>query len=245
MRLPYCFGRLHLRNLSPRTLATLAMMILAAQPAMAVVPAFNTDLSAARPAIVDFGTLAVSAEARRVADWVVASHDHGVLPFVIVDKVNARLFLFDGAGLVRASVPVLVGSAPGDDSVAGIGNRRLAAILPAERTTPAGRFVAQLGHDSSGEDILWVDYDAAIALHRATDVKPGLSAKSRLGRLASAGIGDNRASYGCIGVSADFYDNFIRPAFRQSGIVYVLPETRSAMTEFRIPALAGGLAAGA
>lgn len=176
-----------------------------------------------------------------MADWIASTGDNGGRPYIIVDKVNARLFLFDGGGSVRASVPTLIGAARGDDSVPGIGTRRLAAIRPAERTTPAGRFDATLGHDSSGEDLLWVDYDTAIALHRASDRKPGHSAKSRVARLESAGIADNRASYGCIGVTTAFFDGFIRPAFQAAGgMVYVLPETRTAKAEFNIPAAPGG-----
>ena len=36
-----------------------------------------------------------------------------------------------------------------------------------ERTTPAGRFVASLDRDVHGQEVLWVDYDAAISMHRA------------------------------------------------------------------------------
>lgn len=189
-------------------------------------------------AAADAGVQTLSVETRRVADWVAGSQDNRGLPYIILDKADARLFLFDGGGALQASVPALIGAATGDDSVPGIGSRRLAAIRPAERTTPAGRFLATLGHDSSGEDLLWVDYGAAIALHRASDRKPGMTAKSRVDRLATTSIADNRASYGCIGVATAFYDGFIRPAFGGGGIVYVLPETRTATAEFRIPAAA-------
>ena len=93
-----------------------------------------------------------------------------------------------------------------------------------ERTTPAGRFVAELGVNSEGEDILWVDYDAAISMHRVRATKP---VERRLHRLASETPADNRISYGCINLPAAFYDLSVKPAFAASGgIVYVLPETR-------------------
>jgi hypothetical protein len=192
-------------------------------------------ISASAATATVHGNLTPSAEVRRVADWAIAAHDNQGLPFLIVDKVNARLFLFDVSGTIGAAVPALIGEARGDDSVPGIGTRKLAAIRPAERTTPAGRFVAQLGHDSSGADLLWVDYAAAIALHRASDRKPGATGISRVARLASRTAADNHASYGCIGVAAAFYEDFVRPAFRAGGIVYLLPETRSATMEFHIP----------
>ena len=189
-------------------------------------------------------TLHPSADVRRVAEWVRVSGDNHGLSFVIVDKIGAELFLFDAGGSVRAATPVLLGVARGDDSPAGIGNRKLSMITPAERITPAGRFVAAPGRNLAGQDIVWVDYAAAISLHRATDKKPGMSSQSRADRLASATTRDNRASYGCINVSVDFYDRFIRAAFNgTTGIVYVLPETRSVSDEFHIPT-AGATARG-
>ena len=53
---------------------------------------------------------------------------------------------------------VLIGAARGDDTVAGIGSRPIAAVAPHERTTPAGRFTAEPGHNASGEDVVWFDY---------------------------------------------------------------------------------------
>lgn len=97
---------------------------------------------------------------------------------MIVDKVNATLVLYDPRGSVRAATPVLLGLAHGDDSPPGIGSRKLAAIAPGERITPAGRFVAETGRNLAGQDILWFDYDAAISLHRASDRKPGMTANA-------------------------------------------------------------------
>ena len=78
-----------------------------------------------------------------------------------------------------------------------------------------------------------MDYLAAISVHRASDLKPGLSVASRLARLASATPADNRISHGCINVSDAVFDHMIRPAFAGgSGVVYVLPETRSVHDEF-------------
>jgi len=185
----------------------------------------------------DFSGAAASAEAHMVANWVVRSGDNRGLAFIVVDKANAELFLFDAGGSIRAATPVLLGLGRGDDSPPGIGTQKLSAMKPADQITPAGRFVAGRGLNLAGQDILWVDYDAAISLHRASDLKPGLTAKSRMDRLASTTTLDNRASHGCINVSVPFYDDFIRPAFDgTAGIVYVLPETRSARDEFNIPA---------
>lgn len=216
----------------------LAVLLVVPQIACAAPPATPVTQT---PARADFSGESASAEARAVADWVVASADNRGLPFLIVDKADARLFLFEPRGLIRATAPVLLGLARGDDSPPGIGDRKLSSITPAERITPAGRFVAARGTNLAGQDILWIDYDAAISLHRATDVKPGLTKRDRLARLKSAAAPDRRISHGCVNVSEAFYDGFIRPTFAATdGIVYILPETRSIHTEFHMRAPATG-----
>lgn len=186
----------------------------------------------ARPAKhANFGTESASDDARHVADWVVDSGDNQRLPFLIVDKKKARVFVFASTGELRGAAAALLGMAPGDDSSPGIGQRNLSAIAPGERTTPAGRFVANLDHDLHGQEILWIDYDAAIALHRVVTSNPK---ERRAERLASPMIEDNRISWGCVNVPAAFYDQFVSPAFRKTnGIVYILPDTRSARETFR------------
>jgi len=90
--------------------------------------------------------------------------------------------------------------------------------------------VAALGMDSNGGDVLWVDYDAAVAIHRVITTKPE---ERRLQRLATSTPLDNRISYGCINVPARFYEKVVHPAFTGTdGIVYVLPETRPAREVF-------------
>ncbi len=192
----------------------------------------------------DFEAESVSAEARHLTNWVLHSENNKGMPFVIVDKANAKVFLFSGNGRLRGAAPALLGLARGDDSVPGIGDRKLSTILPEERTTPAGRFVAALGPNLLGQTVLWVDYDAAISLHRVLTSKPE---ERRLERLRSASPLEHRITYGCINVPARFYDKLVRPTFsRTNGIVYVLPETRSARKEFASydPALLDGKASG-
>lgn len=162
------------------------------------------------------------------ADRATAGH----MPWAVLDKKNARLYVFDPSGALLAASPVLLGSAIGDDSVPGIGDRPIADIRPFERTTPAGRFKTEPGTNLQGEDIVWVDYDAAISMHR---VRP-LKGQRRLERLATPGAGDNRISYGCINVPAAFYDRWVRPGFGSAaGLLYVLPETRTVGAQFRAP----------
>jgi hypothetical protein len=171
-----------------------------------------------------------SVAARKVADWVVDSNDSHGMPFVIVEKTDAMVYVFNADGRLRGAAPALLGLAHGDDSAPGIGERKLSTILPEERTTPAGRFVASLDRNLHGGEILWVDYENAISLH---PVITSNVQEHRAERLATPSPLDNRISYGCINVSAAFFESVVKAAFKgTNGIVYVLPETRSAQKQF-------------
>lgn len=177
-----------------------------------------------------FGLEKPSRDVRHLADWVAGSRDTAGGAFVIVDKKNARVYVFDGEARLRGAAPVLLGSAIGDDSVPGIGSRAIADVLPRERTTPAGRFVAERGHNARGEDVVWVDYEGAVSIHRVLTTNAG---ERRLERLATEAADDNRVSYGCINVSVAFYEAFIRPIFvARKGLVYILPEVKSVQAVF-------------
>jgi len=190
----------------------------------------STERVADRPRRANFTQESASPDARRVANWIVDSGDSHAMPFVIVDKVDAKVFVFDANGQLRGAAPALLGLARGDDTVPGIGDRPLASILPEERTTPAGRFVASLDRNVRGKEILWVDYDTAVSLHPVITSNPR---EQRAQRLATPTPLDNRISYGCINVPAKFFENVIHPAFAGSnGIVYVLPEIKSSRDVF-------------
>ena len=167
---------------------------------------------------------------RHMADWVTDSADNGGLPFVILDKPAAKVFVFDKNGQLLGTASVLVGLAPGDDSVPGIGTMPLKAITPDMRTTPAGRFMAALGHDLGKLDVLWVDYPDAISMHRVINTNP---AEHRLKRIVSPAPADHRISFGCINVPAKFFDSVVDPTFKDTkGVVYILPEVKPMQTVF-------------
>ncbi len=195
-------------------------------------PSLNAGAPLALSDAAPFAQQTASSDARELAAWVLKSGDNQGLPFVIIDKIDAKVFVFDRRGTLQGAAAALLGLGIGDQSVPGIGKRRLATITPAERTTPAGRFQASLGHDFE-QDILWVDYDLALSLHR---VIAGGPKDRRHARLASASPHDNRISYGCINVPADFYDRVVIPAFTGTvGIVYILPESKPLRAVFAIP----------
>jgi len=181
----------------------------------------------------DFGTEHASADVRRLADWVVASRDHAERPFALVDKVQATLYVFAPTGRLIGASPILLGLARGDDSVHGVGDKPIAAVRPEERTTPAGRFVAEPGENLGGENVIWVDYDAAVSMH---SVRANVKSERRLERLESPDPAEHRISYGCINVPAAFFASVAWPSLGASGgVIYVLPETRQLADVF--PAL--------
>ncbi|MBC7801940.1 MAG: L,D-transpeptidase [Gemmatimonadaceae bacterium] len=182
----------------------------------------------------DFGAEVASPDAHRLVRWVVASADNGTHPFVVLDKRQARVYVFEPAGRLIAATPALLGYAQGDDSVPGIGERPIEAVRPEERTTPAGRFVASVGRNLQGEDVVWVDYDAAVSMHR---LRLNTPSERRAERLASPTAEDNRISYGCVNLPVAFFEQVLWPTMHQRpGIVYVLPEHKSMESVF--PALA-------
>ncbi|MBP6534582.1 MAG: hypothetical protein KA218_05965 [Arenimonas sp.] len=171
-----------------------------------------------------------SSEARHVADWVVVSGDNQRRPFVIIDKTAAKVFVFDAGGSLLRAAPALLGLAERDDDEPGVGALPLSGIRPEIRTTPAGRFVAQMGRNLKGQDILWVDYASGLSLHR---VVTGNKVERRQERLDSPTPRDNRISFGCINVPVPFFDEVVKPVFAGlRGVVYVLPETRPASEVF-------------
>jgi hypothetical protein len=168
------------------------------------------------------GQTALTQDARAVLNWIRQTGNHGSQPFVVIDKRAGHLWLFDGATQPVDDSAVLLGLAQGDHSVPGIGDRPLQKVLPHERTTPAGRFVMEAGRNTQGEDVMWIDYDAAVSMHRVRTHNP---AEQRTQRLASPTGSDNRISYGCVNVPAIFYDQRLMPTLKtRASVVYVLPE---------------------
>ncbi|MDR3567051.1 MAG: hypothetical protein P4L43_03395 [Syntrophobacteraceae bacterium] len=180
---------------------------------------------APKPKTADFGDEPQSREARHVGNWVVDSGDNHGMPFMLVDKTDAKVFLFEPGGHLLGEAPCLVGVTKGDVCEPGIGKKKLWQIPPSQRITPAGRFVAFLGPDLKGKTVLWVDYKGAVAMHWVVTSNPK---ERRLQRIASPNPADHRISWGCINIPDTFYDHVVKPTFAGTkGIVYVLPEVES------------------
>jgi hypothetical protein len=180
-------------------------------------PAWDAGLNTLPPTASD--------DARYTVKWVLESGDNRNMPFVIIDKKAAQIWVLQGDGQLRGASPVLLGFTPGDAGAPGMDRRPISSLSLQERTTPAGRFAAEPGHNLQGEAIVWIDYAAKLAIHR---LRPAPALERRPERLASATPDDNRISLGCVVVPTDFYDAVISPVLgKRYSVVYVLPETQS------------------
>lgn len=167
---------------------------------------------------------APSADVREVVQWVSATGDHKGKPFAIVDKKQARVYVFDAQGRLAGASSAVLGATIGDHSVPGVGARaQRGEVREDERTTPAGRFDSVPGTNLSGEHVVWADPTTAFAIHR---LRPGRAHAMRQQSLSTATPDDNRLSLGCVVVPESFYTEVVQRVLGNSrGVVYVLPET--------------------
>lgn len=181
-------------------------------------------------------TQPLTGDAGQLHAWIVRAGDNRNLPFVIIDKRRAHLWVFDRSGKAQGNAPVLLGSARGDHTAPGIGDLKLAEIREEDRTTPAGRFVAELGKNLRGEDVVWVDYDNAVSMHPVITTN---AAERREQRLLTPTVDDNRVSFGCINVPKAFYAQTVLGTIRRANasgrsVVYILPESDSLDSAFAL-----------
>jgi len=198
------------------------------QPALAQSAAATPSATAER---ADFRDAIVSPQVRHIADWAVHSGDHRRLPFIVVDKINASAAAFDASGRLISTTSVLLGIGVGDTFPPGVAQMEMHETKPWQRITPAGRFFAEEDRDLKGQRVLWVDYDAGIAIHKLPTKRTW---QKRHERIVSPDPADHRITYGCINVSPAFYDAVVRAHFRRKGgVVYVLPDTAPLESVFK------------
>jgi len=197
---------------------------LASSPALGATKAKAKPKPKPKPVVEEQVETALSPAAERVLTWIGKTSDNGDYPFIVIDKKAARMFLFDPEGKRLGEAPVLIGIAEGDDSSPGVGDKPLSQLGPAEKTTPAGRFLSKFGYAAGNKRVLWVHYTDSVAIHAVVTTN---KKERRLQRLNSPEIDDNRITFGCINVPAAFYSQTLTPLFKKDGgIVYVLPDTK-------------------
>jgi hypothetical protein len=159
---------------------------------------------------------------------------NGYNAIAILDKKEAKLFLFNAGGELLGAAPALLGAAVGDKDFEGVGNKTLSNIPPEQRITPAGRYVGWGGKYLGKGKYFWINYKAGLAIHAVVN-PPG---QRRLERIVSPDPREHRISWGCINVPTKFFNAKMRRVFAASnGIVYILPETMPASEFFGITAV--------
>jgi hypothetical protein len=184
---------------------------------------FAAAVSAQAAVPQEFESARPSTEARRLVEWALRTSNARGQPFAVVDKRAAHIYVFHADGRLAGHSPALLGSAPGDHTVPGVGQRaQTGHVPPEERTTPAGRFEAMPGENNTGEHVVWVDYASAFAIHR---LRPGFAYQARASRLTTVQASDKRVSWGCVVVPVSFYEQVVEPVLgRARSVVYVMPE---------------------
>lgn len=157
------------------------------------------------------------------AQQVLSKGDHQGQPFAIVDKAASLILVYRPDGSLVGASSALLGQAKGDSIAPGVGERTQSRQLrPQDRTTPAGRFLSEPGHNEAGEAVVWIDYAAALAIHRLRPSPPG---QRRAQRMASNNPLDKRISAGCVVVPVSFYLDVIEPVLgHRRGVVYIMKE---------------------
>jgi hypothetical protein len=207
-------------------------------PPPAPIPLEFSGIQTAQPEPAPMDRLSsASTEVIDTVQWIGATKDNQGLPFVVVDKVNARAYAFTPYAQLKATAPVLLGGGQGDVALVSQ-DAPMSAMVPKVRITPAGRYVSKLVIDNHGKVVLLVDGANLITMHI---VAKGTPAQRRAERLASLTSDDNRVSFGCINVPPAFFTSVVDPDFRPGkGIVYILPEMTTAAQKFgfqpRVPA---------
>ncbi len=187
---------------------------------MACGPAASAQAAALqRPADAQAGSRAIDATARAV----LASADHAGLPFAVVDKRAARIAVFGGTGALAGVSAVLLGRDRGDHSAPGVGERaQTGRWRPGDHTTAAGRYLSEPGRNRAGEAVVWLDFGAALAIHRLRAYPSG---PERARRLAGGRAEDLRVSAGCVVVPVAFFETVVQPLLgRGPAVIYILPE---------------------
>src|SRR5690349_77346 len=77
-------------------------------------PSVQAPLSKqASPASANFNGHDAARDVRRLADWVARTGDAAGMEFILVDKKDAMIYVFDAAARLRASSTILIGAAVG------------------------------------------------------------------------------------------------------------------------------------
>src|SRR5512133_2929530 len=96
-------------------------------------PAVAPPMAAPSAGLADLKKASASDDVQYVAQWIADSGDNAGMPYIIIDKVAAKVFVLDVHGRLQGTAPALLGMVAGDGVVAGLGDEKLSAIRPEDR----------------------------------------------------------------------------------------------------------------
>ncbi len=160
---------------------------------------------------------------QRFVAWVAASGDNNGLPFVIIDKNRGRHLRLRPGGRLDRTEAALVGAALGDDFDAGHRRPRAPHHKAGRAHHPRRSLRRRLWPGAGqGKGLVGRLLDRRL-LHAVITTNPS---ERRLQRLQSPAPEDNRITFGCINVSAEFYKTVVSATLTDRAIVYVLPDSK-------------------
>lgn len=148
--------------------------------------------------------------------------------FMVADKPNGMLHIFEEDGSHALSDPALYGKDTGDVLTA------VSSLEGGAKITPAGKFTLEKAGKESLVLVETQDYSGYIAIHAADTSN---KAENRLGRLASKTTEDNRISYGCINTNHNTFRENIAPNIDKlnGGMIFVLPDAQDQTAQMFVP----------
>ena len=159
----------------------------------------------------------MSEAAQRTYELVAPIAKEGNRWFMITDKADGKLHVFDAKGDPVVQAPALTGRGVGDKVIGGNG------------VTPAGKFTLQIAQDPeyySGyryDLVESADATGVIAVHAVWN---GTKSEKRSERLASKTAADNRISWGCINTTNEVFTEKLLPNWEHlnGSLMFVMPE---------------------
>lgn len=170
----------------------------------------------------DFKGVEAPAAVRLVADWQARK---GGAAFIVVDKPGGLLYAFDASGSLLAKTPALTGKTVADVYTEAQKRLSLAQTTDKDKVTPAGEFASKGVNSGYGKSVEFSHFGTSRLLIHS--VYLGTPSERRAERLSSPTGEDNRVSYGCINVPAEFVKDVLEPHFMGASRVVVMPETMS------------------
>jgi len=134
--------------------------------------------------------------------------------YLIIDKPSATMFVFNNSKELVATFPVLLGQTKGESPNTADSDSDVAI----NATTPAGKYkMGEMGITDINKNDSILYHGRIISLlgggGLAMHVTYPLELQKRTRALNTPTAEDNRMSWGCINISPENFDKFIRPYF--------------------------------